>query len=159
MAVKKKIAKKTAKKATKKKAEVEEEEDEGGMSLDDAFADDDDVEYAKAKPAKLKKVEKIEKVESSGEEVDIIKIKASKPIEQLKRGDKVNVDGLVLEVDAHSVLIDHGTTREMAIECFDPKKDKDYEIRYFNDQVERTLEVYVLEEIIYNRMKVKKVEW
>lgn len=157
MAVKKKTIKKE-KKASKKKVEVE-EDDEGGMSLDDAFADDDDVEYAKAKPRKIKKVE--EKVEKSspGEEVESIKIKASKPIEQVKRGDKVIVDGLVLEVDAHTVLMDHGTTKEMAIECFDPKKDKDYEVRYFNDQVERTIEVYVLEEIIYNRMKVKKIEW
>jgi hypothetical protein len=50
MVVKKKTAKKTNKTA-KKTVKKKEEEDEG-MSLDDAFADDDDVEYAESKPAK-----------------------------------------------------------------------------------------------------------
>lgn len=141
--------------AKKKKVEKEDE----GLSLDDAFADDDDVEYAAPKPAKKKavKVEKKEKI-SKGDS-DTIKVKGSKPIAQVKKGDKVKVDGLTLEVDAHYVLIDHGTTKEMTIECFDPKKDKDYQIRYFDDQVERTMEVYSLEEIVYSRMSVKKVEW
>jgi hypothetical protein len=137
----------------KKKAKEEDE----GMSLDDAFADDDDVEYAKAKPRK--KVEsKIEKPTASDEEVSI-NIKGSKPVSKIKKGDKIKVDNLILEVDAHVVLIDHGTTKEMAIECFDSKTDKDYQIRYFDDQVERSLEVYELDEIIYNKIKVKKVEW
>jgi hypothetical protein len=107
----------------------------------------------------VKKPAKEPKVESSGDDGDNIKIKASKPITDLKRGDKVKVDSLNLEVDAHVVIDDHKSTKEMAIECFDPVKDKDYEIRYFSDQVETSMEVYVLEEIIYNKMNVKKVEW
>ena len=94
----------------------------------------------------------------SGEESQI-KIKSSKPISKIKKGDKIKVDSLNLEVDAHIILIDHGSTKEMAIECFDPKTDKDYQLRYFSDQAERTLEFYELDEIIYNRVKCEKVEW
>lgn len=132
------------------------EEDEGGMSLDDAFADDDDVEYAKPKPKK--KIESIKEKPSIQEDSQTT-IKSSKPIDKIKKGDKIKVDSLNLEVDAHVVLIDHGSTKEMAIECFDPKTDKDYQIRYFSDQVETSLEVYELKEIVYNKMSVKKVEW
>lgn len=140
-----------------KKKKIEEEES-GGLSLDDAFADDDDVEYAKPKPKK-KKEEVKEKSAPTPEGIDEIKIKASKPIEKLKKGDKIKVDSLTLEVDAQVVLMDHGTTKEMAIECFNPKTDKDYQLRYFSDQVETSLEVYELQEILYNRMRVQKVEW
>ena len=125
-----------------------------------AFADDGDVEYAKSKPAKIKKTEKKETTEKQSEEIEQVQVKASKPIGKVKKGDKIKVDSLTLEVDAHITLIDHSSsTKEMAIECFDPKTDKDYQIRYFSDQVERTLEVYELKEIIYNKINVKKVEW
>ena len=128
-----------------------------GLSMDDAFDGDDDVEYAKSKP---KKVEQKKEISSQKDEnIDKIQIKASKPIAQIKKSDKIKVDSLTLEVDAHYVLIDHGTTKEMTIELFDPKTAKDYQLRYFNDQVETTLEFYQLEEIIYNRTPVKKVEW
>lgn len=92
-------------------------------------------------------------------EIEAPALKMSKPVAQLKKGDKIKVDALTLEVDAHTVLIDHGTTKEMAIECFDPKKDKDYEVRYFDDQVERTIEVYELQEIMYIKKPAKKIEW
>ena len=75
------------------------------------------------------------------------------------KGDKIKVEGLTLEVDAQVILIDHGTTKEMAVECFDPKTDKDYQVRYFDDQVDTSVEVYSLEEIVYSRMRVKKIEW
>ena len=88
-----------------------------------------------------------------------IKIKSSKPIAEIKKGDKIKVDSLNLEVDTHYVLIDHGGTKEMAIELFDPKKDKDYQLRYFSDDSKDTLEFFELDEIVYNRVEVKKVEW
>lgn len=88
-----------------------------------------------------------------------IQIKSSKPISQLKKGDKIKVDSLALEIDAHYVLIDHGSTKEMTIELFDPKTDKEYQLRYFSDRVEDSLEFFELNEIIYNRRAVKKVEW
>ena len=100
-----------------------------------------------------------EKEESEEIELDEVEIKASKPVEKLKKGDKIKVDGKELEIDAHYVLIDHKTTKEMALELFDPKTDKDYQIRYFSDQLERSLEFYELQEIMYVRKEVKKVEW
>lgn len=87
------------------------------------------------------------------------KIKSSKPITSLKKGDKIQVDFLTLEVDANIVLIDHGTSKEMALELFDPKKDKDYQLRYFPDRIENSLEFYELDEIMYNRVEIEKVEW
>ncbi len=129
---------------------------EEGVSLDDAFADDEGIEYAKTKPKKT--IQKISKSEQIDESVEI-KIKSSKPIEKIKKGDKIKIDSLTLEVDAHVLLMDHGTTKEMAIELFDPKTDKDYQIRYFDDQVNRTLEFYELEEIIYNKVPFEKIEW
>lgn len=135
----------------KKKKESE------GISLEDAFAGDDDVEYVKAKPRKIEK--KIEDIPKRNKDVSEIQIKASKPISQINKGDKIKIDNLILEVDAHYVLIDHGTTKEMTIELFDQKTDKDYQIRYFNDQVETTLEFYELKEIIYNKVEIEKVEW
>jgi hypothetical protein len=89
----------------------------------------------------------------------MVAIKKSKPVSQLKRGDKIKVDSLNLEVDAHITLIDHKNTKEMAIECFDKKTDKDYQIRYFSDNPENTLEFFELDEIVYNRVETKKIEW
>ena len=93
------------------------------------------------------------------DDVEQIKTKSSKPIAQIKKGDKIKVDSLTLEVDAHYVLIDHGSTKEMTIELFDQKTDKDYQIRYFTNQVETSIEVYELQEIIYRKLDVKKIEW
>lgn len=101
-----------------------------------------------------------EKFENIGEdERNQIEIKASRPISQVKKGDKIKIDGKEYEVDSHYVLIDHKTTKEMAIEVFD-KEDKDYQVRYFDDQVERTLEFYELQgEIMFVKKPFKKIEW
>ncbi|MDO8563441.1 MAG: hypothetical protein Q7R87_00340, partial [Nanoarchaeota archaeon] len=71
----------------------------------------------------------------------------------------VSVDGKQLEVDAHFCLIDHGSTKEMAIELFDPKDDKDYQLRYFDDQVKETLDFYELQEILYLKRPFTKVSF
>ncbi len=89
----------------------------------------------------------------------MVKTKQSKKIEKIKKGDKIKIDSLTLEVDAHYLLIDHGTTKEMVIELFDEKTDKDYQLRYFSDNVDNSLEFYELKEIIYERQEVKKIEW
>ena len=87
-------------------------------------------------------------------------VKSSKPIDKLKKGDEVKVDGKQLEVDAHYVLINHKTTKEMVIEVFDAKADKDFQIRYFNDQVETSMEFYELvSDVMYVRREAKKIEW
>jgi hypothetical protein len=88
-----------------------------------------------------------------------VEIKASRPIAQIKKGDKIKIDEKEYEVDAHYVLIDHGNTKEMALEIFDPQTDKDYQLRYFNDQLETTLELYELEEIMYFKKPFRKIEW
>ncbi len=88
-----------------------------------------------------------------------MQIKQSKPIEKLKKGDKVKVNGKVLEVDAHYVFEDYKTTKEMLIELFDPKTDKDYQLRYFDDQVNETLKFYELKEIVYEEADIEGVEW
>lgn len=155
----------------KKKKKVEEETEEEGMSLDDAFGDDEDVSYAESKPRKEKKKKKVEEdldeeldeIEESSKSVDIdrskIKIKQSKPISKVKKGDKIKIDGKEYEVDAHYVLMEHGSTNEMALEVFDSKNDKDYQLRYFDDQVEGTLELYELQEILYVKRAFSKLEW
>ncbi len=92
-------------------------------------------------------------------------IKQSKPISDLKKGDKVKVDKLTLEVDDHGILMEHKagggkTVAEMYIDIFDPKTDKDYQIRYFLDNLEMSLEVYELQgEFMWVRMDVDGVEW
>ena len=179
MVIKKKPVKNVKEKAMKKKVQEEEAEDEGGTSLDDAFGDDEDVEYAEdhrrisQRPASKKSVKAKKKVEEDldemieeaaetvqkiGGEQSAISITASKPIAQVKKGDTMKIDDVDVEVDAHYALMDHGTTKEMAIEVFD-KTDKDYQIRYFSDQVESTLDVYQLQEILYVKRVTKSVSW
>ncbi|MEK6894536.1 MAG: hypothetical protein AABX10_03665 [Nanoarchaeota archaeon] len=85
--------------------------------------------------------------------------KQSKPIGNLKKGDFVTVNGKKLEVDAQYVFEDYKTTKEMLIELFDSKTDKDYQIRYFDDQVKETLKFYELKEIVYDEVDVEKIEW
>ena len=93
----------------------------------------------------------------------MVAIKKSKPISQIKKGDKIKIDGRQCEVDAHYVLIDHGTTKEMAIEVYDPKAKEgegEGQIRYFNDQAEDTLKYFELEnDFLYGEKEVEKVEW
>jgi len=154
------------KKAVKKK---EEESEDEGLDLDDAFSDDEDVTYAESKPRKIKKKDLDEEIEEAEEEISKISrdingedknhvVKASKPITKIRKGDKIKIDGKDYEVDEHYVLIDHGTTKEMAIELFD-KNDKDYQLRYFNDQMESTMELYELQEIMFIKKPFNKIEW
>lgn len=86
-------------------------------------------------------------------------LKQSKKVNEVKKGDKIKVDSLYLEVDAHYMLMDHGNTKENVIELFDEKTDKDYQLRYFSDNVKNSLEFYELKEIIYEKQEVKKIEW
>ncbi len=115
---------------------------------------DVDIGNAEEEVKKLKNVLVGEDIQ-----LDKVEIKASKPITQLKKGDKVKVDGTDFTVDAQYVLIDHGKTKEMAIEIFNPKTDKDYQLRYFSDRYQDSLEFYELQEIVYVKRQIKKVEW
>ena len=94
--------------------------------------------------------------------LSMVAVKKSKPIEKVAKGDKVKVDGKEYEVDAHSVLIDHGTTKEMAIDVFDPKAkgdEGDFQVRYFSDQVDDTISFFELKGIMYEQKEIKKIEW
>jgi len=84
----------------------------------------------------------------------------SKPIVSLKKGDVVTVDGHALTVDSHYLFLDHKTTKEMIIELFNPQTDKEYQIRYFDDQIETSIEFYYLQgEIQYVKADIKTIEW
>lgn len=85
--------------------------------------------------------------------------KQSKPLTGVKKGEFITVNGKKLEVDAHYVFEDYKTTKEMLIELFDPKTDKDYQLRYFDDQVKETLKFYELKEIVYDEVEIEKIEW
>jgi len=92
----------------------------------------------------------------------MMKIKKSKPISKIKKGDKIKVDDKTYDVDAHYVLISHGSTKEMCIELFDSKAKEgegDYQMRYFDDQIDNTIKFYVLKDIVYENVEVEKVEW
>ncbi len=147
---------KAIKKTEKRKwtKEIEDEEDGGAGEGESEGELDIDIGNSEEEVKKLKSV-------LTGDDivVDKIEIKASKPVSQIKKGDKVRVDGVEFNVDAHYVLIDHGKTKEMAIEIFNPKTDKDYQLRYFSDRLEDSLEFYELEEIVYVKRPVRKVEW
>jgi len=140
------------------KPKKEKEHKDEGVSLDDAFADDEDVVYAESKP-KAKKKEKEEKVEAISDERK--KIKSSKPIDKITKGDKIKVDNRELEVDAVIVLMDHKVTKEIAVECFDPKADKDYQVRYFTGRLDVSdPEFYELvNDFMYVKRNYEKIEW
>src|SRR3989338_2290844 len=146
MAMKKKTKEKVEKeKKVKKKWTKEIDEDnEGAEDGENEEELDVDIGNAEEEVKKLKNV-------LTGDDIviDKVEIKASKPISQIKKGDKVKVDGVEFSVDAHYVLIDHGKTKEMTIEIFSPKTDRDYQLRYFIDQIETSMEFYELEEIVY----------
>lgn len=90
-------------------------------------------------------------------------IKKSKPIDKIAKGDIITIDGKKYEVDSHYVLIDHGRTKEMTIELFDPKaseEEGDFQLRYFQDTIEETLEFYELVKgVMYEKREVLKIEW
>ena len=86
-------------------------------------------------------------------------IKSSKPISKIKKGDKMKINGKEYEVDAHTVMIDHSENKEMAIDLFDSKEDTDYQLRYFDDRAEDSLEFYELKDILYDSVELEKIEW
>lgn len=139
----------------KKKPENEDKEDESGIEKEER-----DVVINEAEEAKKLKAFKA-KLFSGGDEEKGVQIKASKDISKVKKGDKIKVDGLVLEVDAHYVLIEHSKgVKEMAIEAFDSKTDKDYQIRYFMGRVEDSIEFYELQGgLMYVKKPLSKIEW
>jgi hypothetical protein len=137
--------------AGKGKGEDDDDEEEGEEKEQDIQITDEDAE---------KQVKQLKDLFDDETEEINVQLKGSKPITQLKKGDKVKIDGLLqLEVDSQYVMEDFGKSKQMAIELFDPKTDKDFQLRYFSDRVESSIEFYSLDEIMYNKKDVKKIEW
>ena len=91
----------------------------------------------------------------------ILKIeKQSKDLGKLKEGDKFFINGKEMKVDKQFLFQDHGNTKEMIIEIFNPANDREYQVRYFDDQVESSIEIYELVgDFEYVRREPKSVGW
>lgn len=86
--------------------------------------------------------------------------KQSKPIGKLKEGDSFFINGKEMKVDKQYLMQDHGQMKEMIIEIFNPANDREYQVRYFDDQVETSIEIYeLLEEFQYTKREPKSVAW
>ena len=86
--------------------------------------------------------------------------KRSKVIGRLKEGDRVWINGTEMIVDKQYLFMEHKDTKEMIIEVFNPKNEREYQIRYFDDQVEESIEVFELEEDFqYVRREPKMIRW
>jgi hypothetical protein len=86
--------------------------------------------------------------------------KQSKPLTKIKKDDKIWIHGKEMIVDEHYLFMDHKTTKEMIIEVFNPENDKEYQVRYFDDQIETSIEVFELvEDFEYVRREPKTIEW
>ena len=87
-------------------------------------------------------------------------LKQSKAIGELKKGDKVFVNGKEMLVDSQFLFIDHGKTKEMIIEFFNEASEREYQLRYFSGQIESSIEIYELQsDFQYVRREPKTLEW
>ncbi len=86
--------------------------------------------------------------------------KKSKDIGKLKEGDKFFINGKEMKVDKQYLFQDHENMKEMIIEIFNPENEREYQVRYFDDQVDTSIEIYeLLEEFEYVRREPKTVAW
>ena len=86
--------------------------------------------------------------------------KQSKAIGNLKEGDSFFINGKEMKVDKQYLFQDHKDMKEMIIEIFNPESEREYQIRYFDDQVESSIEIYeLLSDFQYVRREPKIIEW
>jgi len=86
--------------------------------------------------------------------------KQSKKLGKIKTGDKIFINDKPMRVDSHYLFKDHGNTKEMIIELFNEANEREYQIRYFDDQIETSLEVYELQgDFQYVRREPKSIGW
>lgn len=86
--------------------------------------------------------------------------KQSKPLGELQQGDSLFLNGKEMKVDKQYLFQDHGDTKEMIIEVFNPANEREYQVRYFDDQVESSLEVYELQgDFQYVKREPKTISW
>ncbi len=86
--------------------------------------------------------------------------KQSKVIGKLKEGDSFFINGKEMKVDKQYLFQDHKDMKEMIIEIFNPENEREYQIRYFDDQIESSIEIYeLLNDFQYVRREPKIIEW
>lgn len=91
---------------------------------------------------------------------DMVIEKQSKDIGKLKEGDKFFINGKAMTVDKQYLFQDHKTTKEMIIEIFNPENDREYQVRYFDDQIDTSIEIYELQgDFQYVRREPKTIAW
>ena len=94
------------------------------------------------------------------EEIKLKIEKPSKDIGKLKEGDKFFINGKAMKVDKQYLFQNHGKMKEMIIEVFNTENEREYQIRYFDDQVEASIEVYELQgDFQYVRREPKTIKW
>ncbi len=91
----------------------------------------------------------------------VLKIEGqSRPLGELVEGDKIWINGKAMVVDKQYLFQAHKDTNEMIIEVFNPENEREYQIRYFDDQVETSIEVYELQgDFQYVRREPKTIAW
>ena len=86
--------------------------------------------------------------------------KQSKAIGDLKEGDKVWINGSEMIVDKQYLFMKHKDTNEIIIECYNSENEREYQIRYFDDQIESSIEVYELQgDFQYVRREPRTIAW
>jgi len=95
------------------------------------------------------------------EEDIVLKIeKQSKPLGKLKKGDSLWINGKEMKVDNHYLFMAHKDTNEMIIEVYNPESEREYQVRYFDDQVETSIEIYELQgDFQYVKREPKTISW
>jgi len=93
--------------------------------------------------------------------MDRLKIEGqSKPLGELGEGDSFFINGSEMKVDKQFLFLEHGTMKEMIIEVFNPKNEREYQVRYFDDQIESSIEVYELVgDFEYVRREPRIISW
>ena len=95
------------------------------------------------------------------EEFVALKIeKQSKPLGKLVKGDKFFINGSEMIVDSQFLFMAHKDTNEMIIEVYNPANEREYQVRYFDDQIETSIEVFELVgDFEYVKREPKSVAW
>ena len=94
------------------------------------------------------------------DDVDMKIEKKSKNISKLGDGDSFFINGKAMTVDKQFLFQDHGKMREMIIEIFNPENEREYQVRYFDDQVDSSIEIYeLIGDFEYVKREPKSVAW
>jgi len=94
------------------------------------------------------------------EEIELKIEKKSKDIGKLGEGDKFFINGKAMTVDKQFLFQNHEKMKEMIIEIFNPENEREYQVRYFDDQIDSSIEIYELVgEFEYVRREPKTVAW